>query len=327
MRIRNPLAASVHVEQLTRFARLYVLTRDAYYSDPATCEVKLDALDALRLDSLSALPAASILDAPRGTSGVRLVERLRGVLGTLGAEEPAHTRRRIVLDCLFSAAPPGGTGWARHPEPLVADVAGIFGLNTSSAELSRLVRGHRSAQRALWHTTRHSGASTVGRTAGDPHEALADALGSAMCVRVEVSLSAAVSLVRNTGADPHRAVAGGAILERLDLGQGPVIDKFVGTALARTSLAALVHHLATLEIAAVDDLDARSGIPPLLRSMRADMLSAQARDDEENRTLTAAACLVETSRERIEQRPRPRLGSLVTEHIRNAVTPEPDYRL
>lgn len=325
VRNRNPLAANTSTGRLTRFVRLHILLRDAYHSEPCVTRIKLDGLESLRMDALSTLPMLEESASPAATNGVRLAERLRYAIGLLGEGQNVQMRRRIVIDLLFSVAPPAGQSWARHVEPLIADVAGLLGLNLSTTDLNRLVRGHRAAQRAMWHTARHRGASSVSRQVGDPHEPLTEALSSAMCLRPEAALTTAITLIRGSRdrAEPA-SLAGGPILDRLDSRETPAIDKYVGTAVARASLPALVHHLATLETTASDDVAARTGVQPLLRNLRTDILSTQARDEEEQRTLAAAARLVETARDRLERRPRPRFGGLRSGS--RQATPEPDYR-
>lgn len=309
--------------------------RDAYHSEPSATRVKLEGLESLKLDALASLPAFETTEStwrlpptwtPRATRGVRLAERLRHTIRALGGEESTQTRRRVVVDLLFSVAPPAEQRWARHAEPLVADVAGLLGLSLSTSDLNKMVRGHRAAQRAMWHTARHVGFASPVRTMGDPHEALGDALAAAMCVRPEVGLPAAITLMRG---DEERtspdSIAGGVLLDRLDTGDGPAIDTYVGTAVARTNLPALVHHLATLECIAADDPEARVAVQGQLRQLRSDILTAQTRDEQEKLMLTAAARLVEAARDRLDQRSRPRLGGFRPGPLRQN-SPQPGYR-
>ncbi|STD15413.1 Uncharacterised protein [Dermatophilus congolensis] len=326
MRIRNPLIATADAECLIRLARLHVLMRDAYRSDPTITQLKLEGLDALRLDAVSTLtklersnrydnhcPTTGTERPPTGptsstalpgTTGVQLAERLRTALNVLAEHESVTICRRVLLDLLFSIDVPQHHHWARRSELLISDIAGLLDLNISSTDLTRLVRSHRNIQRTLWQTTRHSGIEATPRAQGDPHEALAEAMSNAMCVRYESGLIAAIALMRSHENRGPLSIAGGALFDSLESGTQPSIDKYIGTAVARTSLTALVHHLATCEIVATDDLDVRHALPTLLRGLRADMLAAQARDDAESRALAAAARIVQEARNRLEGTPR-----------------------
>lgn len=316
MRITNPLAASAQESRVTRFARLHVLLRDAYYSTPEITALKLDNLEALRLAAVSTLPLLDSTEHGSGGTGVRLIERLRFAISVMGEETSPQQRRRIVLDLLFSAAPPAYQPWARSPEPIVADIAGVLGLSLSSTDLMRLSRHHRSARKALWATVRTSGVRAVSCSDGGPQEAVAEALRGAMGLGPEAALASAVALVRGEPGVTSNGISGGVVLDRLCVDHTPALDRFVGTALARTSLPTLAYHLAGIEVACLTDPDIRTAVSPVLQRVAADMVATLPRDDDEGKRLTAGARLTQTTRQRIEQRHRLRFGDIVTSRIR-----------
>lgn len=316
MRITNPLAASAQESRVTRFARLHVLLRDAYYSSPEITALKLESLEALRLAAVSSLPLLDTTEHGSAGTGVRLIERLRFAISVMGEEMNAQQRRRIVLDLLFSAAPPAYQPWARSPEPIIADIAGVLGLSLSSADLVRLVRHHRSTRKALWSTVRTSGVRAVTCSDGGPQEAVADALRTAMGLCPEAALASAVALVRGEPGTATTGISGGVILDRLCNDQAPALDRFVGTALARTSLPTLTYHLASIEVACLTDPDVRTAVSPVLQRLAADLSATLPRDDDEAKRLTAGAKLTQNTRQRIEQRHRLRFGDIVTSKIR-----------
>ncbi len=316
MRITNPLAASAQEGRVTRFARLHVLLRDAYYSSPEITALKLESLESMRMSAVSSLPTVDIADYGSSSTGVRLIERLRFTIALMGEEMTTQQRRRIVLDLLFSAAPAAYQPWARSPEPIVADIAGVLGLSLSSGDLARLYRHHRNTRKALWNTVRTSGVRAVSCSDGGPHEAVAEALRSAMGLCPEAALASAVALVRGEPGVPTNGIAGGVLLDRLCTDHTPALDRYVGTALARTSLPTLAYHLATIEVACLTDPDVRIAVSPLLARVAADMAATLPRDDDEAKRLTAGARLTHHTRQRIEQRHRLRFGDIVASRLR-----------
>lgn len=293
MSVLNPLAATPDESALVRAIRLHMLTRDAYLSPSGTsCHKLVTVADLARVAALTDLDA--LLPPSRALLGVRLVTALRESMAALAHPLAAPACGLALLDAVTSTREPA-TGWSRSPAYFAADAAVHAGIDATPSRINQLQRHHRAARSHLAGVAR-AGRSAV--TLPGPLAAVAEMIGEVHALAPAHALAAgAVSLAG--GVMPPSLPSAGVIFDRMPTPREPALNRYVGTAVARVTPEALIHHLATLDVACLVHPGLRSLVGERLAALAHDLSDSPASSDAEQARMEASRRAVESLRRRL----------------------------
>lgn len=282
----NTLCARQTTQTWVQAGRLYLLTRDAYLSAPAQTRTKLRALEDLRGTVGTALSFEGLPIDLTTVTGVRLVETLRTGLVRATRTTIRQERELALIEILTSTVPPGAA-WATPLEGLAADLAALLLPETTPAKAAQLVRRHRATTRSLTALARSRRPEAPVDT---PVDVVAGMLSDVYGLARPAALCAALSaldvtddgrLVEDRGLRTHRnhtGLAGGALFDPLRGTGGPVVHRYVGSALAVISPEAFAHELAAIDLVLRHRPDLAGPIDGHLLDLRDDLEPARVVD-------------------------------------------------
>lgn len=332
----NTLGARPTTHTFVQVGRLYLLVRDAYLSPPAQTRVKLLALEDLRRSVGDKLTCAGLPTDLATVTGVRLVETLRtGLLRA--ARTTVRQERELALIEILTSTSPRELGWATPLDGLAVELAGLLLPEMAPAKAAQLVRRHRATTRSLRGLLRPS---RPGQPIESPVDVVAEMLSGVYGLARPAALCAALTALDATdtlaegssGSDEepgsaraprpprmHTGVAGGALFDPLYGAGGPVVHRYVGSALAVISPEAFAHELAAVALVVRHRPDLVDPIGRHLLDLRDDLDAARAVDPGAAIAATHAIGAVARSPRRTRTTPRrflldwgrhPRLGGL-----------------